>query len=131
MLYWSLMSDVDYGLVGLGDRLFMIEPHHSLGRAARLLRPDPKTYRAREFWTDKRNRATHDCVTRGEVRARCPRGGFDEVRIRGFAIRGSWIPGARPMVADPLPRFGPENALGSVRGRCRFAALAAVEAHPP
>lgn len=106
-----------------GGRLFMVEPHHNLRRAARLLRHYLKTYRAREFWADERNWATHDFVTRGEVRALCRRGGFDDVRIRGY-----WIPYARRMVTDPVARFRLETVLGIVPGLRHFAAVLAVEA---
>ena len=106
-----------------GGRLFMIEPHHNLRRAARLLRHYLKIYRARAFWTDERNWATHDFVTRREVRALCRCGGFEDVRISGH-----WIPYARRMVADPVARFRLETVLGSVPGLRHFAAVLAVEA---
>jgi SAM-dependent methyltransferase len=106
-----------------GGRLFMIEPHHNLRRAARLLRHYLKIYRARAFWTDERNWATHDFVTRREVRALCRCGGFEDVRISGH-----WIPYSRRMVADPVARFRLETVLGSVPGLRHFAAVLAVEA---
>ncbi|HXJ80537.1 MAG TPA: methyltransferase domain-containing protein [Candidatus Methylomirabilis sp.] len=106
-----------------GGRLLMVEPHHNLRRAARLLRHYLKTYRARAFWTDERNWGTHDFITRGEIRALCRRGGFDQVRIRGH-----WFPYARRMVADPVARFRVETALARVPGLRHFAAVLAVEA---
>jgi SAM-dependent methyltransferase len=106
-----------------GGRLYLIEPHHNLRRAARLLRHYLTTYRAREFWTAEQNWATHDFVTRGEIRALCRRGGFDEVRIRGY-----WMPYMRRVVPDPLARFGLETGLGTVPGLRHLAAVLAVDA---
>jgi hypothetical protein len=103
--------------------LFLVEPHHNLRRAARLFRHYLTTYRARDFWTDERNWATHDFVTRGELRALCRAGGFDVIRITGHRL-----PYARRMVGDPTARFRLERALGTVPGVRHFAAVLAVEA---
>jgi SAM-dependent methyltransferase len=106
-----------------GGRLFIVEPHHNLRRAARLLRHYLTTYRARDFWIDERNWATHDFVTRGELRALCRSGGFEIVRITGYRM-----PYARRIVPDPMARFQLERALGAVPGVRHFAAVLALEA---
>jgi SAM-dependent methyltransferase len=106
-----------------GGRLYMIEPHHNLPRAVRLLRHYLTTYRVREFWTDERNWATHDFLTRGEIRALCRRGGFGDVQIRGY-----WMPRTRRFVPDPRARFRLETLLGRVPGLRHLAAVLAVEA---
>lgn len=90
-----------------GGRLLMVEPHHNLRRAARLLRKYLTTYRAREFWSDERNWATHDFLTRGELRALCRRGGFGRVRLSGY-----WIPYSRRFVPEAEGRFRLEGRLG-------------------
>jgi ubiquinone/menaquinone biosynthesis C-methylase UbiE len=106
-----------------GGRLFMIEPHHNLRRAARLLRHYLAAYRARDFWTDERNWATHDFVTRGEIRVLCRSGGFEDLRISGY-----WMPYARRVTTDPLARFRLESRVGRVPGLRHFAGVVAVEA---
>lgn len=65
------------------------------------------TYHAREFWSDERNWATHDFLTRGELRAPCRHGGFDRPRLSAF-----WIPYSRRFVLDAERRFGLEAGLG-------------------
>ncbi len=106
-----------------GGRLFMVEPHHNVRRAARLLRHYLTTYRARDFWTDERNWATHDFVTRGELRALCRSGGFHVVRIAGHRI-----PYTRRFIEDPVARFRFETTFGAVPGLRHFAAVLALEA---
>ena len=106
-----------------GGRLFIIEPHHNVRRAVRLLRHYLTTYRARDFWTDERNWATHDFVTRGELRALCRSGGFDVVRITGHRM-----PYARRIVPDPMARFRLEQALSAVPLVRHFAAVLSLEA---
>jgi SAM-dependent methyltransferase len=106
-----------------GGRLFIVEPHHNVRRAARLLRHYLTTYRARDFWTDERNWATHDFVTRGELRALCRSGGFEVIRITGHRM-----PYARRIVPDPMARFRLERALGGVPGLRHLAAVLALEA---
>ena len=106
-----------------GGRLFMVEPHHNLRRAARLLRHYLTTYRAPAFWSDERNWATHDFVTRGELRALCRSGGFDVVRITGHRM-----PYARRIIENPVARFRFETTLGAVPGVRHFAAVLALEA---
>lgn len=106
-----------------GGRLYLLEPHHNLRRAARLLRKYLTTYRAREFWTQERNWATHDFLTRGEIRSLCRHGGFEEVRIGGY-----WIPYTRRLVPDPVKRVGVETALGRLPLLRHWAAVLAVEA---
>ena len=106
-----------------GGHLFIVEPHHNVRRAARLLRHYLTTYRARDFWTDERNWATHDFVTRGELRALCRSAGFEVIRITGHRM-----PYTRRIVPDPTARFRFERALGAVPGVRHFAAVLALEA---
>ena len=106
-----------------GGRLFMVEPHHNLRRAARLFRNWLRQYRAREFWTDERNWATHDFLTCGEIRALCRYGGFEDVRISGH-----WIPYSRRLVSDAERRFRLERRLGRIPGLRHFAGVLAMEA---
>jgi len=106
-----------------GGRLFVVEPHHNVRRAARLFRHYLTTYRVRDFWTDERNWATHDFVTRGELRALCRSGGFEVIRITGHRM-----PYARRVVPDPMARFRLERALGAIPGVRHFASVLALEA---
>lgn len=106
-----------------GGRLFLVEPHHNLRRAARLFRKYLKYYRAREFWTNELNWATHDFLTRGEFRSLCRRGGFEDVRISAY-----WFPYSRRLVPDPRRRFRLERGLGRIPGLRHFAGVLAVEA---
>lgn len=106
-----------------GGRLFLVEPHHNLRRAARLFRNWLRQYRAREFWTDERNWATHDFLTCGEIRALCRYGGFEDVRISSY-----WIPYSRRLVPDPERRFRIERRLGRIPVLCHFAGVLAMEA---
>lgn len=106
-----------------GGRLFMIEPHHNLRRVARLLRKYLRAYRAVEFRRDELNWATHDFLTRGEVRALCRRGGFDVDRISAF-----WFPYSRRFVPDARQRFRLEQRLGRIPVLRHIAAVLAVEA---
>ncbi len=106
-----------------GGRLFLLEPHHNLRRVARLAKNYVRTYRAPEFWKSERNWATHDFLTRGELRALCRRGGFEEVRIGGY-----WIPCSRRLMPDADRRLAIESRLGRVPGLRHFAAVLAVEA---
>lgn len=106
-----------------GGRLLMVEPHHNLRRAARLLRKYLTTYRAREFWSDERNWATHDFLTRGELRALCRRGGFGRVRLSGY-----WIPYSRRFVPEAEGRFRLEGRLGRWPLFRHWASVLALEA---
>lgn len=106
-----------------GGRLLLVEPHHNLRRAARLFRKYVATYRAREFWTDERNWATHDFLTRGELHALCRRSGFEVVRISGY-----WVPYSRRLIPDPDRRFRVECRLGRWPVVRHFAAVLALEA---
>lgn len=106
-----------------GGRLFLVEPHHNLRRAVRLFRAYLAEYRAPAFWSVERNWATHDFLTRREVRALCRRGGFEDVRITGY-----WIPFARRLLPDPRRRLRAERLLGSIPGLRHVAAVLAVEA---
>jgi len=106
-----------------GGRLYMVEPHHNVRRAARLLRHYLLTYRAPAFRADERNWATHDFVTRGELRALCRRGGFEDVRIHGY-----WIPLVRRRVRDPIARFRLETRLGRVPVLRHLTGVLALEA---
>ena len=80
-------------------------------------------YRAPAFWRDERNWATHDFLTRGELRALCRQGGFTDVQFEGY-----WIPGSRRLIADPRRRFGLERTLGRLPGVRHFAAVLALTA---
>jgi ubiquinone/menaquinone biosynthesis C-methylase UbiE len=106
-----------------GGRLYLVEPHHNLRRVARLARKYASTYRRPAFWGDERNWATHDFLTRGEVRALCRGGGFDDVRISGY-----WIPFSRRLVPEPRRRFEAEWRLGRLPLVRHLAAVLAVEA---
>ena len=106
-----------------GGRLYLVEPHHNLRRVGRLLRKYATTYRRPAFWSDERNWATHDFVTRGEIRALCRHGGFQDVRISGY-----WIPFSRRIVRDARPRFETERRLGRLPLVGHLAAVLAVEA---
>ena len=103
-------------------RLFLLEPHHNVLRAARLFRKYVSTYRAREFWTDERNWATHDFLTRRELVSLCRGGGFEDVRVSGF-----WIPYSRRIQRDPERRFRLEGRLGRLLGLRHLARVLAVE----
>ena len=106
-----------------GGRLFLVEPHHNTRRAARLFRAYIAEYRKPAFRSDERNWATHDFLTRREIRALCRRGGFEDVRVSGY-----WIPFSRRILPDPRRRFRAERFLGAVLGLRHFAAVLAVEA---
>ena len=106
-----------------GGRLFLVEPHHNTRRAARLFRAYIAEYRKPAFRSDERNWATHDFLTRREIRALCRRGGFEDVRITGY-----WIPFSRRILPDPRRRFRTERLLGVIPGLRHFAAVLAVEA---
>jgi ubiquinone/menaquinone biosynthesis C-methylase UbiE len=111
-----------------GGRLLMVEPHHNLRRAARLFRKYLTTYHAREFWSDERNWATHDFLTRGELRALCRHGGFDRPRLSAF-----WIPYSRRFVPDAERRFQLEARLGRWPVFRHWGSVLALEARrrPP
>jgi ubiquinone/menaquinone biosynthesis C-methylase UbiE len=106
-----------------GGRLYMVEPHHNVRRAARLLRTWLAQYRAPEFWSDELNWATHDFLTRGELRALCRRGGFEVTSIGGY-----WIPYSRRLIRDPERRFALERRLGRLPGLRHWAGVLSVEA---
>ena len=106
-----------------GGRLLMVEPHHNLRRAARLFRKYLAGYRARAWWSDERNWATHDFLTRGELRALCRRGGFAPPRLSGY-----WIPYSRRLIPDAERRFRLEARIGRWPVFRHWAAVVAVEA---
>lgn len=106
-----------------GGRLFLVEPHHNLRRVARLTRKYLAEYRATSFWQDERNWATHDFLTRGELRALCRQGGFTDVSLEGY-----WIPGSRRLVVDPRRRFGLERVVGRLPALRHFAMVLALTA---
>ena len=106
-----------------GGRLLLVEPHHNVRRALRLLKAYVGAYHAPAFRSEARNWATHDFLTRGEIRALCRRGGFEDVRITSY-----WIPFARRMLPDPRRRFRAERVFGVIPGLRHFAAVLAVEA---
>jgi len=109
-------------LVRPGGRLLMVEPHHNLRRAARLARKWVKYYRARAFWSQEAAWATHDFLTRGELRALCRHGGFDPPRITGY-----WIPYTARFILDPGTRFRLESRLGRLPGFRHMAGVLAIE----
>jgi len=106
-----------------GGRLFLVEPHHNLRRVARLTRKYLAEYRATSFWQDERNWATHDFLTRGELRALCRQGGFTDVTLEGY-----WIPGSRRLIVDPRRRFGLERLVGRLPAVRHFAMVLALTA---
>lgn len=106
-----------------GGRLFLVEPHHNLRRVARLTRKYLAEYCATSFWQDERNWATHDFLTRGELRALCRQGGFTDVSLEGY-----WIPGSRRLVVDPRRRFGLERVVGRLPALRHFAMVLALTA---
>jgi len=110
-------------IVRPGGRLYLVEPHHNLRRVGRLVRNYATTYRRSSFWSDERNWATHDFLTRGELRSLCRGGGFDDVRISGF-----WIPFSRRVVPEARRRFETERRIGRLPIVRHLAAVLAVEA---
>lgn len=107
-----------------GGRLLMVEPHHNLRRVARLVRKWLKYYRARDYWSREEAWATHDFLTRGELRALCRHGGFNPPRITAY-----WIPYTARLVPDPGARFRLESRLGRLPGIRHMAGVLAVETH--
>jgi ubiquinone/menaquinone biosynthesis C-methylase UbiE len=105
-----------------GGRLLMVEPHHNLRRVARLARKWVKYYRVRDFWSREAAWATHDFLTRGELRALCRHGGFDPPQITGY-----WIPYTARLIRDPGTRFRLESCLGRLPGIRHMAGVLAVE----
>jgi len=106
-----------------GGRLYLVEPHHNLRRVARLARTYRRVYRAHEFRTDERNWATHDFVTRGELRALCRHGGFGDVRLGTY-----WWPYSRRLIPSPVRRFQVERMLGRVPVSRHVGGVLAMEA---
>jgi ubiquinone/menaquinone biosynthesis C-methylase UbiE len=110
-------------LVRPGGRLYLVEPHHNLRRVGRLLRKYATTYRQPSFWSDERNWATHDFLTRGELRALCRRGGFVDVRMTGY-----WLPFSRRVVPEARRRFETERRVGRLPLVRHLAAVLGLEA---
>jgi ubiquinone/menaquinone biosynthesis C-methylase UbiE len=106
-----------------GGRLLLLEPHHNVLRVARLFRKHRSTYRAPAFWTDERNWATHDFLTRGELVTLSRAGDFEDVRITGY-----WIPLSRRLQPDAERRFRLEARLGRLPGLRHVARVLALEA---
>ena len=106
-----------------GGRLFLVEPHHNLRRVVRLTRKYLAEYRAPTFWRDERNWATHDFLTRGELRDLCRQGGFTDVAFEGY-----WISGSRRLIVDPRRRFALERMVGRLPAVRHFAAVLALTA---
>src|SRR6266851_2695187 len=111
-------------VVRTGGRLLVVEPHHNLRRIARLGRKWVKHYRARDFWSREEGWATHDFLTRGELRDLCRHGGFDPPRISGY-----WIPYMGRLVPDPAKRFRLESRLGRFPIVRHWAGVLAIETH--
>lgn len=105
-----------------GGRLLVVEPHHNLRRIAPLGRKWVKYYRARDFWSREEGWATHDFLTRGELRELCRGGGFDPPRISGY-----WIPYMARLVPDPARRFRLESRLGRLPIVRHWAGVLALE----
>jgi SAM-dependent methyltransferase len=105
-----------------GGRLLMVEPHHNLRRVARLLRKYLAEYRQRSWWSAERNWATHDFLTRGEIRALCRIGGFAPPRLSGY-----WIPYSRRLIPEGARRFRVERRIGRWPVFRHWAAVLAVE----
>ncbi len=105
-----------------GGRLLVVEPHHNLRRIARLARKWVKYYRARDFWSREEGWATHDFLTRGELRRLCRIGGFDPPRFSGY-----WIPYMGRLVPDPARRFRLESRLGRLPLLRHWAGVLAME----
>jgi SAM-dependent methyltransferase len=105
-----------------GGRLLVVEPHHNLRRIARLARKWVKYYRARDFWSREEGWATHDFLTRGELRRLCRIGGFDPPRFSGY-----WIPYMGRLVPDPARRFRLESRLGRLPIFRHWAGVLAME----
>ncbi len=106
-----------------GGRLLLLEPHHNVLRVARLFRKYRSTYRTPAFWTNERNWATHDFLTRGELVSLSRAGGFEDVRITGY-----WIPYSRRFEPDAERRFRLERRLGRLPGIRHVARVLALEA---
>jgi SAM-dependent methyltransferase len=106
-----------------GGRLFMLEPHHNVRRALRLFRWWLVTYRRPAYWRQERNWATHDFVTRPEIRTLCRRAGFEAVRISGY-----WMPGFGRLLPDRMRRFRAETVVGRIPGLRHLAGVFAIEA---
>ena len=106
-----------------GGRLLMVEPHHNLRRVGRLVQKWIKHYRARAFWSEEMNWATHDFLTRRELVALCMHGGFESPRISGY-----WVPGLGRLVPNPAARFRLEQRLGRIPLLRHFTGILAVEA---
>jgi ubiquinone/menaquinone biosynthesis C-methylase UbiE len=106
-----------------GGRLFVVEPHHNLRRVARLFGKYLREYRAPSFWRDERNWATHDFLTRAELRALCRQGGFTDIRMEGY-----WIPFSRRLIPDPRVRTRWERAASRLPGLRHFSAVVAMTA---
>ncbi len=106
-----------------GGRLLMVEPHHNVRRAARLFRKYLAEYHAPAWWSDERNWATHDFLTRGELRSLCRIGGFSPPRLSGY-----WIPYSRRLIREPNRRFQLEGRIGRWPLVRHWAAVLALEA---
>jgi ubiquinone/menaquinone biosynthesis C-methylase UbiE len=106
-----------------GGRLYLVEPHHNVRRVARIARKYYSGYRTREFRIDERNWATHDFLTRGELRALCRHGGFEDVRIEAY-----WIPYSRRLIPSPGWRFRVERILGRILLLRHAGSILALEA---
>src|SRR5207244_10673132 len=104
-------------------RVFLVEPRRIARLAGRRLRAYLIDKRAPAFRSAERSWATHDFLTRREIRALCRRGGFEDVRITGY-----WIPFSRRILPDRRRRFRTERLLGVIPGLRHFAAVLAVEA---
>jgi ubiquinone/menaquinone biosynthesis C-methylase UbiE len=96
-------------IVRPGGRLYLVEPHHNVRRVARLVRKYHRSYRHQGSWADEKNWATHDFLTRGELRALCRQAGFENPHIEAY-----WIPYSRRLVPSPERRLRVERILGRI-----------------
>lgn len=106
-----------------GGRLYLLEPHHNVKRIARLAVKYLREYRAPSFWQNEFHWATHDFLTRGELRTLCREAGFGDVRIDGY-----WIPYTRRLVRDARKRFVVERRIGRLPVVRHLASVLALEA---
>ncbi len=114
-----------------GGRLLVVEPHHNVRRVARLIRKWIKYYRARAFWSNDMNWATHDFLTRREIIAlywaessATPPHGFVSSGRSGGSRSSATSPAfslSRPSVALGLPGDVPRGVRA--HGRPQWRAL--------
>ncbi len=115
-----------YRVLRPGGRVLLLEPHHNIRRALRLFRNWRREYRAKSFWSNELNWATHDFVTCGEIRSLARHAGFSETRISGY-----WLPRYRQLFPERRKRLILETITGHLPGIRHLAAVLAIEARRP